>query len=108
MNGEKRKDHRQPLKYPAHIAIDGETPRPCALHDISNSGARIGISNPDEIPDRFALLLSANGGTRRQCQVIWRKESQIGVEFLKAPPARAARELPPRLRSTNKDAGSRD
>lgn len=89
MDGEKRKDHRQPLRYPARIDLgDGVPHLPCELMDVSASGARIIVEAQDKkLPDRFVLLLAPEHGTMRRCKVIWREENTLGIEFLKAPAA---------------------
>jgi hypothetical protein len=33
------------------------------------------------LPERFILLLSRNGPTRRRCRVVWRNGVNLGVEF---------------------------
>jgi hypothetical protein len=40
-----------------------------------------------EIPTKFTLLLSETGRLHRNCQIAWRVENQIGVEFLPDAPA---------------------
>jgi hypothetical protein len=55
--------------------------RGCALSDISETGARIDIEEPEQVPDRFMLWLSANGSARRTCRVVWREGHQLGVIF---------------------------
>lgn len=88
MDGEKRKDHRQPLKYPAKIDLgDGAPHLPCELMDVSVSGARIIVEDQSKLPDRFILLLAAEHGTMRRCKVIWREDNSLGLEFVKAPVA---------------------
>ncbi len=86
MGGEKRKHHRQSLKYPAKIDIGGGTRVPCILADISASGARVIVDATDKIPERFTLLL-AEQGTQRRCKVMWRKKNQLGLSFIKLPVA---------------------
>ena len=84
MNGEKRRSHRQSLKYPARIDIgDGSPPRPCVLTDVSVSGARVMVEKPHEISDQFSLLIAPEHGTMRRCKVAWREDKQIGLEFVK-------------------------
>jgi hypothetical protein len=69
------------MRYTAWLSFDGHELHGCALHDISQSGARIDVENADIVPDHFVLLLSGNGKARRNCQVIWRQPQQIGVHF---------------------------
>src|SRR5688572_23635583 len=84
MDGEKRRCHRQSLKYPAKIDVGDGTPlRHCVLVDISATGARVIVEKPDQIPNRFSLLLAAEHGTRRRCKVVWREANQLGLEFMK-------------------------
>jgi hypothetical protein len=80
---EQRKHRRQPLRYSAKIMVDGEqaAARTCTLSDVSQSGARLVLAEDEELPDQFLLLLSANGGARRRCQVIWRDGTSVGVKF---------------------------
>jgi hypothetical protein len=84
MDGEKRRSYRRLLKYPAKIDLgDGTPPRLCVLVDISATGARVTVEKPDQIPNRFSLLLAAEGATRRRCKVVWREANQLGLEFMK-------------------------
>jgi PilZ domain len=83
---EMRRHRRQTLSYPAWIILGPDTkPIKCLLSDISNSGAKLGISDDQELPDEFILLLSSQGRTRRKCRVIWRQAGRMGVEFFRGP-----------------------
>jgi hypothetical protein len=83
---EKRRSLRRPIDYPAYIdSGDGSPPRVCLLCDASQDGAQLTVSDPDSVPDRFILALSADGAARRRCKVAWRTKTQVGVEFLKEP-----------------------
>ena len=85
MDGEKRKDHRQSLKYPAKIDLGDGTPHlPYILTDVSVSGARVIVENAEKIPERFLLLLAPEHGTLRRCKVVWREDNELGLEFMKA------------------------
>jgi hypothetical protein len=42
----------------------------------------IEIQKPSEVPDKFTLLLSRDGKVRRQCHVMRRSETGIGVQFV--------------------------
>ncbi len=81
MTKENRKARRKPMQYGARISLDGDTPRRCMLLDISNTGACLEVEAPATIPDRFTLLLSADGKALRKCRVVWRRPHQIGVTF---------------------------
>jgi PilZ domain len=77
---EERKDPRRTVHYPAHIhARDGTPPHRCTLFDVSQKGAKLIAQTIDDIPSEFVLLL---GGAYRKCRVVWRKERQMGVQFI--------------------------
>ncbi len=79
---ELRKKPRRQFHYAARIITDGKGPaRACTISDVSHTGARIMLDNDDELPDRFLLMLTRNGGAIRRCRVIWRTGATIGVEF---------------------------
>ena len=79
---ELRKKPRRQFHYSARIVTEGNEPaRKCTVSDISQGGARLALDNDDELPDRFVLLFTRNGGTRRRCRVIWRTGTTVGVEF---------------------------
>jgi hypothetical protein len=52
------------------------------LWDISDGGARIAAARANDLPDIFCLLLTADSKSRRFCRVVWRKNGQVGVQFI--------------------------
>lgn len=52
----------------------------CTIRNLSDAGAALDVASPVGIPDRFALILPADG-RRLPCHVVWRKEKRIGVAF---------------------------
>ena len=79
---ELRKKPRRQFHYRAKILIDKKgTARACSISDISHSGARLLLEKDEKLPPRFLLLLSAPGGARRICRLVWRNGLTIGVEF---------------------------
>ena len=89
MTGEKRRAPRKPLRYPGEIdAGDGSPLRKCLLSDISDTGARVLIENPKDVPDRVMLMLGHERGARRKCKVVWRETKELGLEFIKEPMAK--------------------
>ena len=98
MSGEKRNYRRKSLKYPARIDLgDGSPMRDCVLADISETGARVKLKEPSELPERFTLLVGPLGAAPRSCRVVWKEGAEIGLEFKKSlkampPPLRARRD----------------
>ncbi len=52
----------------------------CWVRDFSGLGARLQLLQPVAVPSVFWLKLKGDG-TLRYCNVKWRKEEQLGVEF---------------------------
>ena len=81
-HAELRKKPRRQFHYNARILTDEKTPPiACSISDISESGARLALERDAELPETFMLLLTAHGGARRHCRVVWRTSLTIGVEF---------------------------
>ncbi len=63
--------------------LDGGTAKvACVLWDISAGGARIAAAHGNALPDVFGLFLNRDGRSRRFCQVVWRRGTQLGVRFV--------------------------
>lgn len=56
----------------------------CTIVDITGSGARIEFPATDEIPDTFRLYVSSVNVVL-ECRVVWRKQTQLGVEHIIKP-----------------------
>jgi hypothetical protein len=61
----------------------GEQIRECVVWDESDTGMRLMVNAPDEIPETFYVYPTLDSASRRHCRVIWRTGRQIGVEFLR-------------------------
>jgi hypothetical protein len=57
----------------------------CQVLDLSNRGARLRVVADRQVPDIFVLVLSNAGTLSRACRVVWRRGSEMGVEFTAAP-----------------------
>ena len=79
---ELRKKPRRQFHYNASVLLDAtSSPQPCAIADISATGARIVLQSACELPERFILLLTRGGEARRHCRLVWRDGLAAGVEF---------------------------
>jgi hypothetical protein len=82
---ELRKSRRRPKRQAAWIRYEsGDALVPCVIWDLSEDGARLGPARTKTLPDRFHLLMSKDGASRRLCRVAWRKDRHIGVQFLQS------------------------
>jgi hypothetical protein len=62
--------------------VKGEQVRECVVWDESDTGMRLVVTMPDEIPDTFYIYTSLDSASRRHCRVAWRSDTQIGIEFV--------------------------
>lgn len=53
----------------------------CLVRNLSQRGARLVFSAHALVPDEFDLAIPHRGDSRR-ARVIWRREADVGVEFL--------------------------
>jgi PilZ domain-containing protein len=82
MSKEARKSIRRVIRHAGAILSDGSILSKCTVLDVSSSGAKIALQTPIEVPEKFILLMSKGGKVRRQCQVVRRSETEIGVQFV--------------------------
>jgi hypothetical protein len=76
---DRRANSRNRVLKAGTIEFDG-TAITCVVRNMSRAGAALDVSDPQSIPDYFTLAFRAEG-THILCQVVWRKERQVGVEF---------------------------
>jgi hypothetical protein len=58
---------------------DGREPMKCFIWDISEVGARLTLTKSAKMRRKMTALI---GNVKRPVRVVWRKENQIGIEFL--------------------------
>ena len=77
---ERRSAHRLNKAATGQILF-GSAAAHCAILDLSDRGARLELSTTNGLPSNFVLKLTE--GSKRECKVIWRDESEnrVGVEF---------------------------
>ena len=85
MANDKRRMPRQRLNITAWIdAGDDAQPLRCTVVDISETGARLAVSDSIAAPEQFDLILPRAGDRGRPCNVVWRLHGLIGIEFAPA------------------------
>ena len=55
----------------------------CTLNNLTNDGACLSFASTYRLPDTFELTFEA-GRSRRQCRVVWRTATKLGVMFERA------------------------
>jgi PilZ domain len=77
---EHRNEARHRALKAARIVFKGhEAVFDCVVRNLSDGGACLKVESPIGIPDSFELML--DDASVRHCRVVWRKATQIGVNF---------------------------
>ena len=76
MDNHRQNEVRTRVLKGAQIVFKG---RSCVVRNLSDRGACLKVESPIGIPDTFDLVL--DNEPVRSCRVIWRKATELGVEF---------------------------
>jgi PilZ domain-containing protein len=80
----KKREARKSLSQPGWITLDGGfAARPCVVQDMSSTGAKITIQDPNVLPAKLRLAFARDARTGRNCEVVWRRGSSVGVKFVR-------------------------
>jgi hypothetical protein len=77
---EKRSESRQKTVTYGEIVSESGLVMSCAIRDISRRGARLTVSTPYWVSDKFNLRIQSRN-LAAKAQVRWRKRTEIGVLF---------------------------
>jgi hypothetical protein len=65
------------------ITLDGGfAARQCNVLDLSSTGAKIIVDDPQSVTARVRLAFSRDARTGRTCEVVWRRGKTLGVRFV--------------------------
>ena len=80
----KKREARKSLRQTGWITFDGGfAARPCVVQDMSATGAKITIDDPNMLPAKLRLALSRDARTGRPCEVVWRRGKSVGIKFVR-------------------------
>jgi hypothetical protein len=80
----KKREARKSLHQPGWITLDGGfAARPCVVQDMSTTGAKISVDDPNVLPARLRLAFARDARTGRNCEVVWRRGKSVGVKFVR-------------------------
>ena len=80
----KKREVRKSLHQPGWITLEGGfAARPCVVQDLSTSGAKVTIEDPNALPAKLRLAFSRDARTGRNCEVVWRRGKVAGVKFVR-------------------------
>ncbi len=78
----KTRSTRKSVQHPGWLIFEGSfAARPCTILDMSDSGARIEVSDAGAVPPKLRLAFSRDVRTGRPCEVVWQRGRTIGVKF---------------------------
>jgi hypothetical protein len=84
VNAPKKRDTRKSLSQPGWITLEGGfAARPCVVQNMSATGAKITIEDPNSLPAKLKLAFSRDARTGRPCEVVWRRGTSVGVKFVR-------------------------
>jgi hypothetical protein len=80
----KKREVRKSLHQPGWITLEGGfAARPCVVQDMSATGAKITIDDPNVLPARLRLAFARDARTGRPCEVVWRRGKSLGIKFVR-------------------------
>jgi hypothetical protein len=80
----KKREARKSLQQRGWIFFDGGfAARPCMVQDMSTTGAKIAIDDPNALPAKLTLAFARDARTGRNCEVVWRRGGTVGVKFVR-------------------------
>jgi hypothetical protein len=84
MASTRKREVRKSLRQPGWITLDGGfAVRPCVVQDISTTGAKLTIDDPNVLPARLRLAFSRDARTGRNCEVVWRRGKSLCIKFVR-------------------------
>jgi hypothetical protein len=82
--GTKKREARKSLHQPGWITLDGGfAARACVVQDLSASGAKLTIDDPNTLPAKLRLAFSRDARSGRNCEVVWRRGRTVGIKFVR-------------------------
>ncbi len=81
-------DQRRDIRVKALLGavvglVEGNEKIPCQVRNISETGARLLLSNGHALPSEFILTI-ANRGLIYRARAVWRSMTEVGIEFIEA------------------------
>ncbi len=80
----KKRETRRSLSQPGWITLEGGfAARQCVVQDLSATGAKVTIDDPNSLPAKLRLAFSRDARTGRRCEVVWRRGKSVGIKFVR-------------------------
>lgn len=79
----KKREARKSVRQSGWVTLDGGfAALPCTVLDLSSTGAKITIDDPQVVTAKVRLAFSRDARTGRNCEVVWRRGKTLGVKFV--------------------------
>ena len=79
----KKREARKSLRQPGWITFEGGfAARQCVVEDMSPTGAKVTVEDPNALPTKLRLAFARDARTGRNCEVVWRRGKSFGVKFV--------------------------
>jgi hypothetical protein len=86
MSSDKRLQRRSTLNVRCWILVGSNVGDvECRVADISDSGAKVTVPDGLKLDGEFKLFLTQDGAVSRTCEVVWRKDCEVGLRFTHRP-----------------------
>ncbi len=80
----KKRGVRKSLQQPGWITLDGGfAARRCVVQNMSATGAKITVEDPNSLPAKLRLAFVRDARTGRKCEVVWRRGKTVGIRFVR-------------------------
>ena len=84
MAAARKREIRKSVQQPGWITLDGGfAARPCVVQDLSSTGAKVTVDDPNALPGKLRLAFSRDARTGRSCEVVWRRGRTVGIKFVR-------------------------
>jgi hypothetical protein len=79
----RKREARKSLRQPGWITFEGGfAARQCVVEDMSPTGAKVTLEDPNALPTKLRLAFARDARTGRSCEVVWRRGMSVGVKFV--------------------------
>jgi hypothetical protein len=80
----KKRESRKSVHQAGWITLEGGfAARQCVVQDLSSTGAKVTVEDPNSLPGKLRLAFSRDARTGRSCEVVWRRGKTVGVKFVR-------------------------
>jgi len=80
----RKREARKSLRQSGWITFDGGfAARQCVVEDMSTTGAKVTVDDPNALPAKLRLAFARDARTGRNCEVVWRRGKSVGIKFVR-------------------------